>query len=196
MAVALGWIGGLVGAPMLAGGDGSVGGAGAALVALIGAMAVVVVAPVARDALPRALVVAAVVSSAIAAGLSAGGVPARSVEVPEGVCRVTADVVEVRHDRRGASSTVRVVDGARIDDGASVPRDATLRVRAKLPRGARVRALLRVRPYVEYRNPTPHPQWPIARPGWLGRWCSAMAARCGKTTATRCEEPGSRTCSR
>ena len=156
VAVALGWIGGLVGSPMVALGDGR---GAVALLALVGAMGVVVAG---RTIGRGALVVLTV--AAVAAGLCAGRASERAVEVVEGVCRIDADVIDVRHRARGATSTLRVVAGQRASDGAIVAASTVVRVPVALPRGARVRTLARLRAASHYRNPTPHPPWPYDPP--------------------------------
>ncbi|MBX3248545.1 MAG: DNA internalization-related competence protein ComEC/Rec2 [Myxococcales bacterium] len=103
---------------------------------------------------------------AVAAGASAGRSVTASV-VPPGLARVEARVERVLH---GVAPRVDLVleRGARIDDGdAPIPADLRVRVgavRDAPPVGARVRALLRLRPHADFRNPSPHPDWPDTRP--------------------------------
>ena len=156
MAVALAWIAGLVGAPMVAFTER----AELALVALVGAMGVAIGA----RAIGAGLSGAVLIASALVAGFCAGRGDERALEVTQGVCRIEADVVDVRYRARRASSTVRVVSGERASDGMAVPRGIDVRLPVALPSGARVRAVVRVRAAPRYRNHTPHPSWPYDAP--------------------------------
>jgi competence protein ComEC len=83
---------------------------------------------------------------------------------PAGMARLTAWVEEVRYaqpDR--AHSRLRVVSGARLDDGAPIPADTFLVAGPyPLPEGARVKLVAGLRPSLPFRNASPHPPLPAA----------------------------------
>jgi competence protein ComEC len=80
------------------------------------------------------------------------------------MARLTAWVDEVHYaqpDR--AHSRLRVVSGARLDDGAPIPADTFLVAGPyPLPEGARVKLVANLRPSLPFRNASPHPPLPAA----------------------------------
>jgi competence protein ComEC len=93
-------------------------------------------------------------------GLSIGPrAPPPSAVVPSGIARFDAVVED---SQIGADQTthsvLRVLHGARLEDGASVPAGCFLGAGPiALPNGARVRVLAKLAPRAAFRNPTPHP---------------------------------------
>lgn len=111
-------------------------------------------------------------------GLSAAPTIDTNVAEERGLARVEATVVDVRH---GADATVDLVllRGRFVEreDDAALP-EWRVRVRGVVDppaRGARVRALVQVRPLARYWNPSPHPSWPDAHaPHAEGRLVGAL----------------------
>lgn len=105
---------------------------------------------------------------AVAAGLAgvAAGTPAAPAAAPPaGLARLVVDVHSVRQGEDWAASTVEVVSGARVLDGAPLAPGTRLRLSpTPLPLGARVRVLARLAPLTAFRNPSPHPGLPRASP--------------------------------
>lgn len=119
---------------------------------------------------------------AAAALVCALGLDARPVShaarVLPGEARVEAVVHRVTLGDEGATAVIRLLAGQRLEDGAALPAGARVRVRlpadpARAPgdraraaprEGARVRALLSLRPAPGFRNPTPHPPWAGSSP--------------------------------
>lgn len=101
---------------------------------------------------------------ALLAGMSAA--PSFDAPVAEhrGLARVDARVVGVRHGATTAMD-LEVLRGTLLDHETPL---GQMRVRVRdvaspPARGARVRALLRLRPATRFENPSPHPRWPDAR---------------------------------
>jgi competence protein ComEC len=116
---------------------------------------------------------AAALVAALGAGLAVGPAAGRAEAPPAGLARVVAEVERVRHSEAGrARSVVRVVEGRRLEDGARFAEGVRLSVKPlPLQQGARVEMLLRVRPWMPFRNPTPHPRLPatkaVSGSGWI-----------------------------
>jgi competence protein ComEC len=85
---------------------------------------------------------------------------------PAGVARLTAWVEDVRYAQpRQARARLRVVSGARLQDGAAIaPNTYLLADPFPMPEGARVQLVATLRPAVAFRNPSPHPPLPAAAP--------------------------------
>ncbi len=117
---------------------------------------------------------AVALAAAMAAGLAVG--PARGRELPtppKGLCRVEAVVERVRYYADGrARSVIRVVKGERLEDSEPFAPGIRLKVGpVALPEGARVKLLVQVRPWMPFRNFTPHPRLPpsvvVQGGGWI-----------------------------
>ncbi len=107
----------------------------------------------------------ALAAGAALAGVPAGHAPPVAPVPPPGLARLVGTVEHVRHDPWGASAVLRVEQGRRVSDGAAIAPGLRVRLRgAALPAGARLRVLARLTPRPAFRNPTPHPPWPVARP--------------------------------
>ncbi|MFH1266026.1 MAG: ComEC/Rec2 family competence protein, partial [Planctomycetota bacterium] len=116
----------------------------------------------------------AAVLAALAAGLAVG--PAAGLEVPPppaGLARVEAVVERVRHRSSGeARSVIRVIKGERLEDAEPFAEGIRLRVGpTPLPEGARITIVLHVRPWMPFRNLSPHPPLPptveVQGSGWI-----------------------------
>jgi ComEC/Rec2-related protein len=107
--------------------------------------------------------IAALCAVAFVSGLSIGprALPPSAV-VPSGVVRFEAIVEDSQAGQdQSARSILRVLHGARLEDGASMPAGCYLAAfPIALPNGARVRVLAKVAPRAPFRNPTPHPSPP------------------------------------
>ena len=105
-------------------------------------------------------------ASAFVTGMAVG-IPVHEAPVvaPAGLARLTVRVDEVSHLEPGRGlSRVRVVEGARLEDGAPIP--SGLRVNVvpdPLPEGAVVRLLAKLSPQLPFRNPSPHSTLPSTR---------------------------------
>lgn len=115
-----------------------------------------------------------VLPAALAAGLAVG--PVNRFEKPAppaGLGRVEAIVERVRHAADGrARSVIRVLKGERLEDSKPFTRGTRLKVGpVPLPEGSRIRLLLQVRPWMPFRNITPHPRLPptvvVQGGGWI-----------------------------
>lgn len=94
------------------------------------------------------------VLAALAAGAS--GVMRGDVEVRPGLYRVEGRVDAVRWGDEPRATLV-VERAHALNGGSSSLRDARVGIALDLAVGARVRALVRLRPVVEFHNPSPHP---------------------------------------
>jgi competence protein ComEC len=98
------------------------------------------------------------------AGQALAPAAAPAVEVPSGTTRLEGTVERTLHGRR-PRAVLRVEEGATLDGTERVPTGARLEIRGlDAATGARVRALARIHPVARFDNPTPHPDWPDARP--------------------------------
>jgi len=97
-----------------------------------------------------------------AAGVTSARPDVPRALVPAGMARVRVLVEDTRPRAEDRSrSFVRVLSGARIEDGAAVPEGSLLSAApVPLPRGATVLLLAKVEPRSPFRNPSPHPRAP------------------------------------
>jgi len=101
--------------------------------------------------------------AACIAGVSVGPRAApRPLHVPAGMARLDAVVAYTQAGTGdSARSVLRVLHGARLEDGAPVPPGVLLSAGpARLPSGARIRAVAKLAPGLPFRNPSPHPAAP------------------------------------
>jgi competence protein ComEC len=116
-----------------------------------------------RDAAQSRWAALALILGAFVAGVCVGPRHAPApLRVPAGMTRLEAVVA---HSQAGAAdsarSVLRVLHGARLEDGALVPPGVLLSAGpARLPSGARIRAVAKLAPGLPFRNPSPHPATP------------------------------------
>lgn len=124
---------------------------------------------------------ALLVAATLAAGLSVRFAEQQSYPFPpSGLARMQVAVQQVRYLPDGkARSVVRVLSGIRIEDSSPLVKGVLLQLNPiPLPEGARVELVAHIRPWVPFRNPSPHPS--LTRPsrvqgyGWIP---SAQAVR-------------------
>lgn len=100
-----------------------------------------------------------------AVGLSGWVAAAPELEPPPpspGVYRIDGDVVRVRRGAHGPRAEVEIRRGQRVRDDLPLAPGLRVEVRGEgLPAGARVVALLTLRPRTRFRNPSPHAPWPV-----------------------------------
>lgn len=109
----------------------------------------------------------------LSAGVAVGPAPKLDAFPPAGLARLRVEVEQCRH-RAGerAQSIVRVLNGERLEDAHPFPKEIFLRLGpTALPEGATVELVAKVRPWVPFRNPSPHPAMPPTRAiqgnGWI-----------------------------
>ncbi len=109
----------------------------------------------------------------LSSGLAVGPVRKPVALPPAGLARLQVMVERCRHQAgERARSIVRVLKGERLEDGHPFPKGVLLRLApTALPEGATVELLAQVRPWVPFRNPSPHPALPSSQAiqgrGWI-----------------------------
>lgn len=97
-------------------------------------------------------------------GQSLAGPPPPRRDVPPGTVRLSGRVERSWHGRV-PRAVLRVEEGATLDGRQSVLPGARVELSGlDAATGSRVALLARVRPVTRFDNPTPHPDWPDARP--------------------------------
>jgi len=102
-------------------------------------------------------------ATSFVAGMSVGPRPVSvPLPVPAGMARFDAVVVHTQPGRDArARSVLRVLRGARIEDGEPVTPGVLLSAGpTALPSGARIRVVAKLAPGLAFRNPSPHPPLP------------------------------------
>jgi competence protein ComEC len=153
-------------------------GAGAALTLAAGT----VLALVARHSPARPRPGAAFLFGALAALAGLGVAPPRAdPDPPRGPSRVEGVVESVRAGAQRVDAIVRVRRAQPLDPGARAPaRGERIRVRGSaLPEGAEVEGTFALAPIAEFRNPSPHPRWPLLDPVAADARAIAVATRGG-----------------
>lgn len=134
------------------------------------------------DRRPRSWVGAALGGLAALAGVAAA-VPAPELPPAGGMARLSGVVEELRAGAERAHSIVRV-EGDATGEGAPPRHGERVRVRGRAwPEGTRITGTFALSPPLEFRNPTPHPRWPIVDP---------VRADARAVTASASMEPGLR----
>lgn len=171
MALATSWLGGLVCSTAVPRSESSsLGIAALALATLLAAIALAsgdrgALVPKARTRSPRSASRLAAAALLLAAWLAGAALPAPTTPSPPpfGLARLELEVLEATRAKDGGHrATVRVLLGERVQDHAPIATGILMRVGpVALTAGTRVRVLGQVSAATRFRNPTPHPPWPV-----------------------------------